>query len=329
MYGVAGCGRSRVVLRPAGDRRRRQPRRCPGCRRSAGTRRMHPYSGPRWWPALLLARGSPRPPPSRRTCCSAAATSAPGCGRPARARPARTRAVARRSGCAWRLQRGASCGWTGWVAPDRGSPTARSATTSDLIGDSSTLPGRVRAGAAVILVDGVLRRGGRDARAGRRGIHGLVGAAAARRGGRRSGRDAAGDRPVPSALAVGPRRHHRGRALRRAAAAVALGWAWASRWSPVTARGSGPSSSAPWGTCAPTLVLSRSRPVAVRRGAPRCRLSPGPALAFGVVVLFFGPLLQAAGMGPGPLAVPSPGSWCPRSRSGGHPSWCCWRSRPA
>ena len=40
------------ALRAIGDVGRPGARR--GCRRSAGTRRMHPFSGLRWWPALLL-----------------------------------------------------------------------------------------------------------------------------------------------------------------------------------------------------------------------------------------------------------------------------------
>lgn len=98
---------------------------------------MHPYSGLRWWPALLLlalaaaATGAAYALFGRRDFGGGLWPARPG---PARAEPSLTTA----SGFAWRLQRGAILGWTGGVALMGVAYGSIGDDVGTLIGDSST-----------------------------------------------------------------------------------------------------------------------------------------------------------------------------------------------
>ncbi len=184
---------------------------------------MHPYSGLRWWPALLLL-----------TLAVAAAVTAYllfgvrdfGTGLWA-ARPGPDRADAVLSsplGFAWRLQRGSVIGWAGWDGAARARLRLDRGRRRHPDRRLDRVPGRVRPGWGQSRRR-LLRRGHRDDRPGGCGLHGVVGPASAGRGGRGKGRGAAGDRADPPPLADGAGRRDDRRAPWRSWSGEGSVWA--------------------------------------------------------------------------------------------------------
>ena len=200
---------------------------------------MHPFSGERWWPALLPVVASVALVGAalalfvRRDVGSGLWPSRPGPGR------ASSRLLGT-LGLAWRLQRGSIIGWT------TGSPPA---------GHQLRLDRQRRRGPdgqlGLLRVDPerrarphrlVLCLRDRDDGDHRVRLHHLLRPAAARRGGCRPRRERARDRAAAPHLAPGSRRHDGARHGSRCWWPAASASVSASRWSPATGRPSGATS---------------------------------------------------------------------------------------
>ena len=161
---------------------------------------MHPFSGERWWPVVL--------PVVATVALVGAAFSLfarrdVGSGLwPARPGPARAGAgLLGTLGLAWRLQRGSIIGWTLGILLLGISYGSIGNDVQDLMGSSDF--SELGAGQGIRHHRVVLRLRDPHDRAHRRRVHDLVGAAAARRGGRRPHRDPARDRAATAHLAPG------------------------------------------------------------------------------------------------------------------------------
>jgi ABC-2 type transport system permease protein len=166
---------------------------------------MHPFSGVRWWPALLLLAGAVAPSAvayavfERRDIGAGVMADRPG---PERAGPGLRSGL----GLAWRLQRGAVLGWAGglWffgaaygaIGDDVGDLVGDSQTTRELFIRSSDIVDGFY-GVAMLML-GLITAGFAIASA--------LGPPAPHRGGRRPGRGAAGDRALPAPVAARARR---------------------------------------------------------------------------------------------------------------------------
>lgn len=252
---------------------------------------MHPYSGLRWWPGLLLlavaglmiAAGYVLF--SRRDFGSGLWPSRPG---PGRAEPALSNAY----GFAWRLQRGSVLGWTGGVTLMGLAYGSIGNDVSTLIGDSSTSQDLFAQGGGG-LVDGFY--------AVAIVMTALIGAGFAVSSALRP-RSEEDDGRVEALLATGLSRRRwllahvavtvAGSLLVLCGGGLGLGLGFAM----VTGDGSRvwPFLVGTLGYVAPTLVLSGLARL-LYGVAPRWASLAWVGLALGLVILFFGPLLRLPG----------------------------------
>ena len=199
----------RGVVRPASRRRRRKRRAVMAVPDRLG-QAMHAFSGERWWPALI----------------SVAAVVALRCAAlrlfDASRHRGRYLAHAAGAGAGGTSAAGVASAWPGGcsaAASSAGSlglfltgwPTAPSATTSRTSSATPSSPTDVFGQGGGSLVDSFYAAAGAAARADRRRLLDLVGAAPARRGGRRPRRDAARHARCPVAVGAVAPGGHRGR----------------------------------------------------------------------------------------------------------------------
>ena len=163
---------------------------------------MHPFSGVRWWPALLLAGGGAVVVAAAYAVVRAARLRLRRPGGATRAGRARRGLPDQRLGLAWRLQRGSVLGWTaglflaglayGSIGDDVGDTDRRLAGSHELFvqGGADIVDGFY--GTSILML-AVIGSGLRD----------LLGAAAARRGGQRAARGAAGHRAAAATWLLG------------------------------------------------------------------------------------------------------------------------------